>query len=55
MTVLGKIVICGAGESNDGSDSILLRNVTAPSLIVDSLANQYVTIRADGDTSYNFV
>ncbi len=50
VTVLGKIVICGAGESNDGSDSILLRNVTAPSLIVDSLANQYVTIRADGDT-----
>lgn len=50
VTVLGKIVICGAGESNEGTSSVLLRNVTAPSLIVDSLANQYVTIRADGDT-----
>ena len=50
VTVLGKIVVCGAGESNEGTNSVLLRNVTAPSLVVDSLANQYVTIRADGDT-----
>lgn len=50
VTVLGKIVTCGAGESNAGNNSVLLRNVTAPELIVNSLAGQYVTIRADGDT-----
>lgn len=50
VNVLGKIVVCGAGESNQGDNSVLLRNVTAPELVADSLAGQYVTIRADGDT-----
>lgn len=50
VTVLGKIVVSGAGESNQGDNSINLRNVTAPTLILDSLANQFVTVRADGDT-----
>ena len=50
VTVMGKIVVSGAGESNKGENSIQLRNVTAPNLIMDSLANQFVTVRADGDT-----
>ena len=50
VTVLGKIVVAGAGESNKGENSIQLRNVTTPNLIMDSLANQFVTVRADGDT-----
>ena len=27
VTVLGEIVVCGAGESNQGESSVLLRNV----------------------------
>lgn len=50
VTVLGKIVASGAGESNKGDSSIILRNVTAGEMTVDSLANQFVTIRAEGDT-----
>lgn len=50
VNVLGKIVVSGAGESHAGENSIQLRNVTAPTMIMDSLANQFVTIRADGDT-----
>lgn len=50
VTVLGKIVASGAGEANKGDSSIILRNVTAGKMVVDSPANQYVTIRAEGDT-----
>lgn len=50
VTVLGKIVACGGGESQAGEHSITLRNVSADEMIVDSIANQLVTISADGDT-----
>lgn len=50
VTVLGEIVVCGAGESNQGESSVLLRNVTAPELVLDSLSRQFVTLRADGNT-----
>lgn len=50
VTVLGKIIASGAGESNKGDSSIILRNVTAPQMVVDSPANQFVTVRAEGDT-----
>ena len=50
VTVLGKIVASGAGESNQGESSIILRNVTADEMVVDSISNQFVTVRSEGDT-----
>ncbi len=50
VTVLGKIIASGAGESQKGDSSIILRNVKADSMLVDSIRNQFVTIRAEGDT-----
>lgn len=50
VTVYGKIIASGAGESNKGDCSIILKNSTAPEMIVDSPSNQYVTIRSVGDT-----
>lgn len=51
VTVLGKIVASGAGESNQGESSIILRNVTADEMVVDSINNQFVTVRSEGDTA----
>jgi hypothetical protein len=51
VTVLGKIVVAGSGESEAGESSVLLRNVTADSMIVDSISDQFVTIRSEGDTN----
>lgn len=50
VSVLGKIVVCGAGESSKGKNSVVLRNVTVPTLIMDSLSNNTVSIRAEGST-----
>ncbi|WP_312938690.1 S-layer homology domain-containing protein [Oscillibacter sp.] len=50
VTVLGKIVVCGAGESEKGNNSVILRGVTAPTLVMDNLANNIVSIRAEGST-----
>ncbi len=50
VTVLGRIVTSGAGESNKGESSIILRNVKANEMILDSISNQFVTVRAEGDT-----
>ncbi|WP_312637206.1 S-layer homology domain-containing protein [Oscillibacter sp.] len=50
VTVLGKIVVCGAGESEKGDNSVILRGVTAPTLVMDNLANNIVSIRAEGST-----
>lgn len=55
VTVYGKIVASGAGESNKGESSIILKNCTAPELIVDSASNQYVTLRMQGNTDINDV
>lgn len=50
VNVLGKIVVCGAGESEKGKNSVILRGVTAPTLIMDNLANNVVSVRAEGST-----
>ena len=55
VTVLGRIVASGAGESNKGENSIILRNVSADQMVVDSIQNQFVTIRAEGDTDITSV
>ena len=51
VEVLGNIIVSGAGESEKGENSVLLRNVTANSLIMDSFSDQFVTLQADGLTS----
>lgn len=51
VTVRGQIVVSGAGESQSSQSSVNLRNVVADSLIVDNISNQFVTVRAEGDTS----
>ena len=55
VTVYGKIIASGAGESNKGDCSIILKNCTAPEMIVDSPTNQYVTIRTVGNTDIDKV
>lgn len=50
VTVYGQIIASGAGESNKGDCSIILKNCSAPEMIVDSPSNQYVTIRTVGNT-----
>ena len=51
VTVMGKIVVSGAGTSQKGESSIVLRNVTAGGLEVDSLTGQFISLRSDGLTN----
>lgn len=51
VNVLGKIVICGGGEAEAGKQSVLLRNVTAGALELDSLSDQFLSIQAEGLTN----
>lgn len=50
VTVLGQIVVSGAGESHASDSSVILRNVEADKLVVDSVKNQFVTLRVEGVT-----
>ena len=50
VTVLGQIIVSGGGESNSSQSSVILRNVVADGMIVDSIGEQFVTIRAEGNT-----
>lgn len=50
VTVLGRIIASGTGQSEGGGASILLRNVTADELLVDNLQDNTVSVRADGVT-----
>ncbi len=49
VTVLGQIVVSGGGTSEGGEDSIILRNVTAPELLVDNLDNHLLSLKVEGD------
>ena len=51
VDILGRIIVSGGGESERGDSSILLRNVNARELLVDSLAEQYVSISVQNDTT----
>ena len=51
VTVMGKIIVCGAGEAEKGKDSIVLRNVTAEGLEIDSLADNFMSVRSEGLTN----
>ena len=50
VVVLGKIIVSGAGGSNKGDSSIILRNVESSELVIDNVAKQYVSVRAEGNT-----
>lgn len=50
VNVMGRIIVAGGGESEGGDSSIVLRNVTAQSMLVDSLNGQYVSLSAQNDT-----
>ena len=50
VNVLGEIIVSGGGESHSSQSSVTLRNVTAKSMSVDSISNQFVTLRAEGIT-----
>lgn len=51
VTVLGEIIVSGGGESNSSDSSIIMRNVEADGMTVDSISSQFVTIRAEGNTN----
>lgn len=55
VKVLGRIVIAGGGESERGDASVTLRNVEAPELIIDSIADQYVSLRTETDSDIDNV
>ncbi len=50
VTVLGRIITSGTGESEKGDVSLVMRNVIAQELLVDNLQNQYVSLRTEGIT-----
>ena len=49
VKVLGEIVVSGGGVSEAGEDSVILRNVDAPKLVVDNIKTQQVSLRVEGD------
>lgn len=51
VNVLGKIILTGGGEAEGGKHSVILRNVTAESLEVDSLTDQFLSVMAEGVTN----
>jgi hypothetical protein len=50
VEVLGRIIVGGTGESEKGKASLILRNVQADKMVVDSLKDQYITMRVEGST-----
>lgn len=55
VEVLGKIVVCGGGEAEGGKHSVILRNVTAGGLELDSLTEQFFSLEAEGLTNIDSV
>ncbi len=51
VTVQGRIVVAGGGVAQAGENSVILRNVTAEELVIDSMTNQTLSIRAEGLTN----
>lgn len=51
VVVTGKIIVAGGGEAENGLDSVILRNVEADNLLVDTSNGSYTSLRAEGDTS----
>lgn len=53
VNVLGRIIIAGGGESEKGDPSVILRNVDAKELVIDTVTGQYISVSIDGDTDIN--
>lgn len=53
VTVLGEIVVSGGGVSESGEDSVVLRNVNSPKLVLDNVKNTEVSVRLEGDGVIN--
>ncbi len=51
VRVLGDIIVAGTGVSETGAESVVLRNVEADQLQIDSLTGQYLSLRSEGTTS----
>ena len=51
VEVLGKIIVCGGGEAEGGKHSVILRNVTAAGLDLDSITQQFLSLEAEGLTN----
>ena len=50
VTVLGEVIISGAGESNVGASSIILTDCEIPRLTVDVAKRKILTLKTDGTT-----
>ena len=53
VTVLGEVIISGAGESNAGDTSINFTDSSIETLTVNNMEGKIVTVRADGETFIN--
>ena len=51
VTVLGRIILSGGGESDAARSSVVLRNVEADEMLVDSMVGQFVTVSTYGLTN----
>ena len=49
VRVMGNIIVAGGGESEAG-ESLIMRNTQADNLVIDSLGNHYLSLRAEGET-----
>lgn len=50
VTVLGQVIISGAGESNVGESSVILTDCDIPHLTVDVAKRKILTLKTDGST-----
>lgn len=50
VKVLGRIIVAGGGESEGGEASIMMRNVDAPEMVIDTLSGQYVSVDVQNDS-----
>lgn len=50
VTILGRVITSGTGESEKGDVSLVMRNVIADELLVDNMQGQYVSLRTEGIT-----
>ena len=50
VKVLGRIIVAGGGESEGGDASILMRNVDAPEMVINTLSGQYISVRVENDS-----
>ena len=55
VNVQGEIIVSGAGESEKGEHSVMLRNVLAEKLVMDSMKDKFITLKADGLTTIDTV